>query len=94
MALEVPHYCCLLVEPVVMVLNIHVRVFNCVDVNMSVIVPFLGIYCFGFFMKLRGWWQNSAQGDTDDCNHKNYSRLPTNSITTVTVFCILEKVRI
>jgi hypothetical protein len=62
-ALEVPHYCCLFVEPVVMVLNIHVRVVNCVDVNMSVIVPLLRFYCFGFFMKLRGWWQNSAQGD-------------------------------
>jgi ABC-type multidrug transport system permease subunit len=46
-----------------MVLNLHVRVFNCVDVNMSVIVPLLGVYCFGFFMKLRGWWQNGAQGD-------------------------------
>jgi hypothetical protein len=46
-----------------MVLNIHVRVVNCVDVNMSVIVPLLRFYCFGFFMKLRGWWQNSAQGD-------------------------------
>jgi hypothetical protein len=45
-------------------------------------------------MKLRGWWQNGAQGDTDDCDHKIYSRRPTNIITTAAIPCILEKVRI
>jgi hypothetical protein len=48
MALEVPHYCCLLVKPVIMVVNKHVRVVNYVDVNMSVIVPLPGFTVLDF----------------------------------------------